>query len=96
MSPSPQPLRDFETRVRQLMLDYRRLRGENATLRARLDEAGQQLEGEKAAAAGLRRELASLRMAHIVRLEEGDVKEARAKINRMVREVDKCIALIGA
>lgn len=90
-----QNLRELETRVRQLMLDYRALRAENMSLRRRADEAQSKLEEEKARSQTLNRELSALRMAQVVKMEDGDIKEARSRINRMIREVDKCIALLG-
>lgn len=90
-----QTLQDFETRVRQLMLDFRRLRAERSSLQQRVETLETQLEAEKAKGRDLTRELSSLRMARLIRLEEGDLKEARSKINKMVREVDKCIALLA-
>ena len=88
-------LKDFETRVRKLMLDFRQLRAERSSLQRQVETLEAQLETEKAKGRELGRELSSLRMAHIVRFEEGDIKEARSKLNKMVREVDKCIALLA-
>ena len=33
--------------------------------------------------------------AHVVSLEEGDVKSARMRLSKLVREVEKCIALLN-
>jgi hypothetical protein len=33
--------------------------------------------------------------AHIVSLEDGDVKNARMRLLKLVREVEKCIALLN-
>lgn len=91
-----QILQDFETRVRQLMLDYRQLRAENRSLQRLVEDQQAQIEDIKTQNLNLKRDLSALRMAHLVRMEEDDIKQARAKINQMVREVDKCIALLGA
>ncbi len=97
MSPEEQrQFKDFETRVRQLMMEYRRLRAANRELQGHAEKVQAELDEIKSQNLDLKRELDALRMAHMVTLEEGDLKMARAKINRMVREVDKCIALMGA
>ena len=90
-----QALKEFETRVRQLMLDFRQLRAERSSLQRQVETLETQLEAEKVKARELGRELSNLRMAHIVRFEKNDIQEARNKINKMIREVDKCIALLA-
>ncbi|MBQ7635238.1 MAG: hypothetical protein IJS89_06685 [Bacteroidaceae bacterium] len=90
-----QALQELETRVRQLMLDFRTLRADNLALQRQVAETEARLETEKARAAELSRRLDALRTARVISMEEGDVKEARAKISRMIREVDKCIALLA-
>lgn len=90
-----QALQELETRVRQLMLDFRTLRADNLALQRQVAETEARLETEKARAAELSRRLDALRTARVISMEEGGLKEARAKISRMIREVDKCIALLA-
>lgn len=94
-STEQQSLQELETRVRALMLSYRQLRAENAALLRQVEALGASVEQEKADARKLRSELSALRAAQVIMLEEGDVKVARARISRMIREIDKCIALLA-
>ncbi len=89
-------LQEFETRVRQLMLDFRRMRADNRALQRSTDEAQRQTQALRSENASLKQQLSALRLAHVVQMEQGDIKTARAKINKMLREIDKCIALLGA
>ena len=94
-STEQQSLQELETRVRALMLSYRQLRAENAALLRQVEALGASVEQEKADVRKLRSELSALRAAQVITLEEDDVKVARARISRMIREIDKCIALLA-
>lgn len=83
-------------RIRQLIADHRRLSGlcgeltdecrrlqvENRTLQERLRE--------------LEHELGRLRLTAGLAGSRGDRDKARARVNRLMREVDRCIALLDA
>lgn len=88
-------LKDFETRVRQLLLLCESLKKENEALRQSLadqQETGRQLREEL-------RELTDsydkLRLAKSLAGEGGDLRAARQRISRMVREINACIALVN-
>lgn len=86
----------LETRVRQLILAYKDLEAENIKVRDLLrqkEEEVKQLEQEKTQ---LSQEYKTLKAARIVEICSGDAKEARARINRLIREVDSCIAMLNA
>ena len=67
-------LRNFEARVRGLMMAYQEVKQQNAELQAQLDTYQQQLAETQETVASL--------------------KESRAKLAHLIREVDKCIALL--
>lgn len=87
-------LRNFEARVRQLMMAYQDERRKNADLQAQLEACQQQLAGAEKTIDGLKKDYDTLKTARMIEVSGDDVKESRAKIARLIREVDKCIALL--
>lgn len=88
-------LSNLEQRVEQLLAAHGRLatlcealKGECATLRAEkrtLEEENRTLRGE----------LARKELTEGLSGESRNRDRARARVNRLMREVDKCIALVG-
>lgn len=87
-------LRNFEARVRQLMMAYQDERQKNADLQTKLEACQQQLAGAEQTIDGLKKDYDTLKTARMIEVSGDDVKESRAKIARLIREVDKCIALL--
>ncbi|MCH5182046.1 MAG: hypothetical protein J1F06_05375 [Prevotellaceae bacterium] len=88
-------LQTFETRVRSLILSYGQLRRENARLRAELERGGENLEQARAEIRRLENDMRKLRDARTIELTDSDVEATRARLARLIREVDKCIALLS-
>ncbi len=86
----------LQTRVRQLILAYRELGEENARVTEALRQSRAENESLKARCLALNEEMARVRAARIVEVCSDDAKAARERINRIIREVDRCIALLGA
>ena len=87
-------LRNFEARVRQLMSAYADLSRENVKLKAKLQETSQALSDEKDENARLKHDYQTLKTARMLEVSGEDVKASRARIAKLIREVDKCIALL--
>lgn len=86
----------LETRIRQLILQDQELRRQNAQL-------WQQVTDDDALISSLREEnkkladqYAALKTARMLQLSDDDTHSAKLRISRMMREVDKCIALLKA
>ena len=85
----------FESRVRQLMQVYSRLKLENeqltdkvASLEAKLGDAEVEIAQRETA-------YRLLKSGRILEVSCDDVKETRARLSRLIREVDKCISLLN-
>lgn len=87
-------LHDFEARVRQLMMAYKEACRENAELKRELDAANQRTAEAEAALAESKRDYDVLKTARMIEVSGDDVKASRARIAKLIREVDKCIALL--
>lgn len=80
-------LKRFETRTRQLILQYQDLRQENELLRQQVDNMKQELES-------IKKNYANLKMARMIDINDQDMKDAKGRLSKLIREVDKCIALL--
>lgn len=87
-------LRNFEARVRGLMMAYQEVKQKNAELQAQLDTCQQQLAEAQESVVSLKRDYNTLKTARMIEVSGDDVKESRAKLAHLIREVDKCIALL--
>jgi predicted nucleic acid-binding Zn-ribbon protein len=76
-------IRNFEARVRQLILQYRNLEDEIARLQGELGKKDEEI-------ARLTRELKS------VDENDGDIRNAKQRMTRLVREINRCIGLLNA
>ena len=86
----------LETRVRQLILQDKGLREQISDLKQQIDERdsrARKLEKEREEIA---QQYANLKMARMLELSDSDTRNARQRLNHLVREVDKCIALLKA
>lgn len=86
---------NLERRVKQLMDDHRRLAGLVREMEAELAE----LRSEKRSLQEQNRDLSARlkrkELAEGLAGESQNRDKARARVNRLMREVDKCIALLG-
>ena len=87
-------LTNFETRVKQMVLLCNKLRKENAELSSRLDDREKSLNEAKEAVRMLTTKYDNLKLAKMLSHGENDVKSAQQRVSRLVREIDRCIALI--
>lgn len=88
-------LRTFETRVRQLILKYKELEKENRELRAVVEAKEQDINTLQQENQHLRSEYANLKLAKMIEIGDDDLKNAKTRLSRLIREVDKCIALLN-
>ena len=91
----PVSVQELATRVRAMMLNYERLRAENEEMRRSLEASRLTIEEDKALIKQLKSQISSQRLAQSIALGDAEIKQAEARLNRMIREVDKCIALMG-
>jgi len=86
---------NFEARVRQLMFLCDELKQRNANLEgdlAKEKEKNQSLEEE---IKRLTIKYDNLKLARIIEVKQGDFQGAKKRLSKLVREVDKCIALLN-
>jgi hypothetical protein len=88
-------INSLEEKIKQLIMLHKELKGENQ----RLFSANNELKGAISLKENELKELHSryeqLKLAKLLATGSEDVHEAKLKVNRIVREVDKCIALLN-
>lgn len=95
MNPSEKILADFETRVRQMILQFQKLKKENARLEDMLKEQAQEIDGLKARITQADNDYNSLKMARMLEITDGNLEEAKERLAKMIRQVNKCIAILS-
>lgn len=85
----------FEVRVRDLMALCDEQRHRIDELTAVMNQKDEQLRQAKEEIEALNIKCNSMLTARIVSVDEGDMKSARMRLSKLVREVDKCIALLN-
>ena len=88
-------LNSFETQLRHLIYLHDGLKRENAELKKLLEN--EKLKNEKVQAQYDELEVSytNLKTATAISLNGSDVKETKLRLSKLVREVDKCIALLN-
>ena len=88
-------LNSFETQLRHLIYLHDELTRENAELKKLLEN--EKLKNEKVQAQYDELEVSytNLKTATAISLNGSDVKETKLRLSKLVREVDKCIALLN-
>lgn len=90
-----QLLSTFETRLRHLLYLHEVQKQENAELKRQLEETEEARKQVQADYEELAQRYKDLKTAKAISLNGNDVRETKARLSRLVREVDKCIALLN-
>ena len=95
MTPSEKTLADFETRVRQMILQFQELKKENGRLQTLIGEQATEIMELKARVTQADNDYNSLKMARMLEITDGNLDEAKERLSRMIRQVNKCIAILS-
>ncbi|MBP3822568.1 MAG: hypothetical protein J6I36_04025 [Bacteroidaceae bacterium] len=87
-------IRLLETRTRQLILKFTQLKEDNEELLEELVRKDSELQEIKKQNKLLEANYANLKMAKMLEVGDKDIAAARQRIAKLVRDVDKCIALL--
>ena len=95
MDATEHALNQFSTRVRQMLLQSKELKKENAELYTMVDEREEQIKTLNAKLAQAQNDYNSLKMAKMLEVTDGDVESAQKRLQRLIRDVNKCITLLS-
>ena len=95
MSPNEQTIATFQTRVRDLLLRFQELKKENADLYAMVEKNEQDMKALQAKLAQADDDYNALKMAKMMEITDGDLESAKARVAKLIRDVNKCIAILS-
>jgi predicted RNase H-like nuclease (RuvC/YqgF family) len=95
MDPNEKTLTTFATRVRQVILRFQELKKENKALHVQLQKDEQEIQNLKSKLAQTDENYNSLKMAKMLEITDGDLDGAKARVSKMIRDVNKCISLLS-
>ncbi len=87
---------NFESKLNRLMNAYTQLSAENASLRKQMVQQSVELEKMREQYAELTTSYTNLKLAKIISVNDSEIGDTKRKLSKLVREVDKCIALLNA
>ena len=85
----------FEGKLRHFMFLYEELRQENADLKHLLTQKDEEIKLLEWSRKELEARYTDLKMARTISLYDKDIKDTKQRLSSLVREVDKCIALLN-
>lgn len=94
MTSNEQTLATFQTRVRQMILRFRQLKEENDELYMMVDRNEKDIEILREKLNQQTNDYNSLKMAKMIEITDGDLESAKARLSRLIRDVNKCIAIL--
>ena len=95
MDSNEKVITQFETRVKQLILKFQELKKENQDLYAMVEKAEQEVKDLHAKLTQKDNDYNALKMAKMITITDGDLEAAKARIQKLIREVNKCITLVS-
>ena len=89
-------IENFESKLNRLMDAYTQLAAENTALREQLDQQSVELDRVREQYAELAESYSNLKLAKIISVNDSEIGDTQRRLSKLVREVDKCIALLNA
>ena len=95
MTQNEKTLATFETRVRQMLLRFQELKKENEELYQMVEKNEQDIKSIQEKLAQTEKDYNALKMAKMMEITDGDLQGAKDQLAKLIREVNKCIAVLG-
>ena len=95
MTPNEKTLATFETRLRQMILRFQELKKENEDLYGMVEKGEEDLAELRAKLEQQQNDYASLKMAKMIEITDGDLSGAKERLSKLIRDVNKCIAILS-
>ena len=95
MNPNEQLLANFQTRVRQMILRFQELKKENEELSGLVEKGNQDIKVLREKLEQQQSDYNSLKMAKMIEIADGDLSGAKERLSKLIRDVNKCIAILS-
>lgn len=88
-------MKKFEAKIREILAKFRVLKNENADLYTEIEKKDEEIKHLKSLLDERTRDYNNLKLAKMIEVSDSDIKEAKMKITRLVREINKCINILS-
>lgn len=95
MSADEKTINTFATRIRQLILEFGKLKQENAELYEMVDERDAQIKALQEKLSQAEHDYNSLKMAKMMTISDADMEATQKRVAKLIRDVNKCITLLS-
>ena len=95
MSADEKTINTFATRVRQLILEFGKLKQENAELYEMVDERDAQIKALQEKLSQAEHDYNSLKMAKMMTISDAEMEATQKRVAKLIRDVNKCITLLS-
>ena len=95
MNSNEKTIATFETRVRQLILRFQELKKENQELYTMVEKAEEEMKVLQGKLTQQENDYNALKMAKMMEITDGDLESAKARVAKLIRDVNKCIAILS-
>ncbi len=90
-----QLVHNLQHKISRLVERYRSIKSDNELLKAQNEQLTTKLVESVREMADLKEKYNTLKFSKTIEVKSGDVHFAKIRINQIVREIDKCIALLN-
>jgi regulator of replication initiation timing len=94
MSNTEQQLKRIQEKLQQLLKEHTVVKNENRKLKEELDAAQQKILAQHKSADELKQQVSILKVS-AGEMNEADKKDFEKRINSYLKEIDRCIAMLG-
>lgn len=95
MTATEKNIATFETRTRQMILRFMELKKQNEELTGLLEKTDGEMEVLRRQLAQSQADYQSLKTAKMLEVTDGDISSAKDKLSKLIRDVNKCIAILS-
>ena len=85
----------FSTRVRQMILNYSKIKEENTYLRKTIDERDSMINQLTLRLTQTENDYNSLKMVRMIEVSDSDVERAEKRLSKLIKDINKCIILLS-
>lgn len=89
-------LSTFEARFRHLLYKYQQLKQKNGELKDSIRKKDKVIEEMQSNYHNLETKYTNLKLAKIISINDNEARDTKQRLSKLVREVDKCIALLNS
>ena len=86
---------EFQTKVRALILQFQNLKKENEELYAILEKNEADVRQLRQQLLDKQQEFDAFKAAKLLEVSDGDIQSARERLVKLIRDVNKCIAVLS-